>query len=181
MEQLAPNPTKVATKWALIYLVAAIIITYIIQFFQLDSNTLVKYLSYAPFVAFLFLAQKEYKDQLGGYIKFGEAFSTGFRFGVFAGILFAIFMYIYLSFLSPESMTRIIELQGQGMAASNAPSEQIETSAKFMTKFGTYVIPFGVAIWFAILGIVLGLIGAAIFKKERSPFDTEPEATDPAV
>ena len=181
MTELAPNPTKVATKWALIYLITAIVITYIMQFGKLENNVAVKWLSYLPLIAFLFLAQKEYKDLLGGYIKFGEGFSVGFRFGMFSGILFAIFMYIYLTFLSPDVMDKILEMQSQNASASGATADQIEKSGEFMKKFGVYFIPFGIAIWYAIIGVVLGLIGAAIFKKERSPFDTDTTTAEPTV
>jgi len=179
MEQLQPNPTKIATKWALIYLVTAIIITYVIQFLNLDPNSPVKYLSYLSFIAFLLLAQKEYKDQLGGYIKFGQAFSAGFRFGLFAGLLFGLFLYIYLAFLSPDMLAKSIDSQRDAMAAKGLSEEQVEKGIEMAKKYGAIFGAFGVAIWYAILGVILGLIGAAIFKKERSPFDTEETVIEP--
>jgi Protein of unknown function (DUF4199) len=181
MEQLAPNSTKVATKWALIYLLTAIVITYIIQFSNLDPNSPVKYLSYIPFIAFLLLAQKEYKDKLGGYIKFGEAFSTGLRFGVFSGILLGIFLYVYLAILSPDVLAKSVDAQRDAMAAKGLSSDQVDKGIEIAKKYGAIFGAFGAAIFYAILGVILGLIGAAILKKERSPFDAEPETTAPAV
>ena len=182
MEQLPPNSTRVATKWALIYVLTGIIITYIIQFANLDPNSPVKYLSYVPFIAFLLLAQKEFKDQLGGYIKFGEAFSTGMRYGVFAGLLFGIFMYIYLSFLNPDFLAKTAESQRDAMAAKGLSSDQVDKAIEMTKKYGAIFAAFGTAIWYAILGIMIGLIGAFIFKRERSPFDTEDvTATDATV
>ena len=55
MEQLKPNPTKVATKWALINLLVSIVLTYIIQFVSTDPNSPLKYLGYLPFIIFLIL------------------------------------------------------------------------------------------------------------------------------
>jgi Protein of unknown function (DUF4199) len=181
MEQTAPNPTKVATKWALIYLITAIVITYIIQFSKLDPNSPVKYLAYIPFIVFLLLAQKEYKDQLGGYLKFGEGLSTGFRFGLFAGLLFGVFIYIYLAILSPEVLAQTADSQRDAMAAKGLSAEQIDKGIEMTKKYGAYFASFGLAIWYAILGVIIGLIGAAIFKKERSPFDTGTEVTEPTV
>ena len=182
MEQLAPNATKIATKWALIYVLTAIVITYVVQFLNLDPNSPVKYLSYIPFIAFLLLAQKEYKDKLGGYIKFGEGFSTGFRYGVFAGILFGIFIYIYLAFLSPEMLAKSIDSQRDAMAAKGLSSEQVDKGIEMAKKYGAVFGAFGIAIWYAILGVIVGLIGAAIFKKEHLPSDNDTTTyADPTV
>src|SRR3569623_781738 len=101
MEPLKPNPTKVATKWALINFVTSIVLTYAIQFVSKDPNSPLKYLGYVPLIAFLMLTQKEFKQQLGGYITFGEAFSAGFRYAVFTSLLIAVFTYVYLAFLDP--------------------------------------------------------------------------------
>jgi len=181
MEQLPANATKVATKWALIYVLTAIVITYIIQFANLDPDSPVKYLSYIPFIAFLLLAQKEYKDQLGGYIKFGEAFSAGFKFALFSGLLLAVFIYVYLTFLSPEVLSKTMELQRDKMAAQGLSSEQIDKGIEIGKKYGAIFGAIGAAIVYTILGVIIGLIGAAIFKKERSAFDPEPTITDTTV
>lgn len=182
MEQSAPSTTKVATKWALISLLTGIVLTYVYQLLNLGINSPIKYLSAVIFIAFLLLAQKEYKDQQGGYIKFGEAFSTGFKCGLFAGLLLAIFTYIYLSFLSHEAMEQMLEAQKQAMIAKNVPAEQMEKGTEFMRKFGAVFVSFGAAVWYAILGVIFGLIGAAIFKKERSPFDNDDTTTtEPTV
>lgn len=181
MEQLPVNANKAATKWALIYVLTAIIITYIIQFSNLDPNSSVKYLSYIPFIAFLLLTQKEYKDQLGGYIKFGDAFSAGFRFALFSGILLAVFIYIYLTFLSPEVLTKTMELQRDKMAEQGLSNEQIDKGIDIGKKYGAIFGAVGAAIAYAIMGVIISLIGAAIFKKERSAFDPEPTITDTTV
>ncbi|MDB5000009.1 MAG: hypothetical protein JWR76_1086, partial [Mucilaginibacter sp.] len=52
MENLSVNSTKIATKWALIYVVVSIIITYTFQFLNIDQNSPAKYIGYLPFIAF---------------------------------------------------------------------------------------------------------------------------------
>jgi hypothetical protein len=181
MEQSLPSANKVAIKWALIYVLTGIVITYVTEIAKLDPNSPTKYLGYVPLIAFLLLAQKEYKDFHGGYVSFGDAFMTGFKYALFSGLLFGVFMYLYLTFLSPEVMVKILETQRDAMVAKGATSDQIEKSAEFMNKIGTLIVAFGVAIWYIILSTIIGLIGAAIFKKERSAYDPEPETTDPAL
>ena len=181
MEQSTVSSTKVATKWSLIYLLTAIVITFAIEASKLDLNSPVKYLSYIPFIVFLFLVQKEYKDKLGGYIKFGDAFMTGFWYGLFSALLLAIFTYIYLAFISPERLSQSIEAQRDAMAAKGLSADQVDKGIEIAKKYGAIIAAFGLVIWYIILGLIFGLIGAAIFKKERSAFDPEPASTDPTI
>lgn len=178
------NPTGIATKWALIYLITSIVLTFAMQFAKVDQSTSpLRYLAYIPLIAFLFLAQKEYKDDLGGYITFGNAFSTGLRYAVFTGLLTGIFTYMYMAFLNPDMINKIVEVTETQMEAKGSSSADIEKATTMMRNYGSIFGAFGAAIWFTILGIILALIGAAILKKERSPFDNEGAADsfDPAV
>jgi len=181
MEQKPTTPTKVATKWALIYILTAIVVTYLFEIAKLDPNSPAKYLGYIPFIVFLFLAQKEFKDQSGGYITFGDAFATGFRYALFSGILFAIFLYLYLTILSPEVFAKSVDAQRDAMVAKGLSSEQIDKAMEITKKYGAPIGAVVTVIMDLIVGAILALIGAAIFKKERTAFDPEPEAADPTV
>lgn len=180
MEQPKPNPTKVATKWALINFIASIIITYAIYYLSADPNSPLKYIGYLPFIAFLLLAQKEFKDQLGGYLTFGEGFSAALRYSIFTSLMIAVFTFIYLTFLNPDIMAQAAEqarakLQAQG----NMSSEDIDKAVNITKKIGPAIGSIVIAIVDIIVGIIVGLIGASVFKRERSAFDPEP--IDPAV
>lgn len=59
-------------------------------------------------------------------------------------------------------------------------SEQIEKGMSIAKKWGPVFGAFGAAIGYAVFGAIVSLIGAAIFKKERSPFDVVNDAIDPA-
>ena|ERR1700743_3121950 len=174
------NATKVATKWALIYTITAIVITYICQFLNVDLDSPAKYITYIPFIAFLLLAQKEYKDQLGGYISFGNGFSAGFRYAVFAGLLIAVFSYLYLTVLSPEVWTKVLETTRTKLEDNkNMSAAQVDKAMEITQKWGPLMGAFFAAIAYAIFGAILSLVGAAIFKKERSPYDIAQDAIDP--
>jgi len=179
----APNPTKVATKWALISLLIAIVITYAIQFANIDMNSPIKYIGYIPFLACLFLTQKEFRDELGGYLTFNEGFSAGFRYSVFNGLLLAVFTYVYLGILSPDIFAKSLEASQTKMAQQGMTQEQIDKGMSIAKKWGPLFGAFAVAIIYAIIGAIVSLIGAAIFKKEKSPaqiadeLDDTPDAT----
>lgn len=180
METQLLNPTKIATKWAFINLVAQIIITYAIQFLNMDINSPVKYISYVPMIGCLFLAQKEFRDeQLGGFITFSQAFSAGFRYAIFSGLLLAVFIYLYYAVLSPEVLTKTLEASERVMEGKGMTSAEIEKAMGMTRKYGPLFFGFGIAIWYGIGGAIISLVGAAIFKKEKSIYDLEKESNMP--
>lgn len=184
MENTVPNSSKVATKWAVIYVLTSIVITYLFQFLNVDQTSGLKFLGYIPFIAFLFLAQKEYRDQLNGFMTFGEGFSAGFRYAVVAGLILAVFIYIYLTFLSPQILEQSIASQQDKFKEQNMTPEQIEKANEIGKKYGPIIGAFGAAIGSAVIGAILALIGAAIFKRERTIDDIERDSTaytDPEV
>jgi hypothetical protein len=179
MELPKPNPSKVAIKWALINLITGIVLTYAFQYLVPDPNSPIKYLGLIPFIAFLLLAQKEYKEQLGGYLTFGEGFSIGFRFAIFTGLMVGVFTLLYLLVLSPDAMEKIIQQTKDQLEAKGTPSDQVDKAVSITRSLGPYLGAAGALIFDIIIGAIVALIGAAIFKKERSAFDPDP--IDPAV
>lgn len=187
MEVKKASPSQPALKWALINLVTSIVITYAFQFLDLDPNSSLKYLSFLPFLAFLFLAQKEYKGQLGGYLTYGEGFLSGFLYTIFTGVFIAIFTYVYYAILSPEMVNKIIDASQKKMTEDGKLSQdQIDAALSMTRKYFAVFAVVGVVFIYAIFGTIVSLISAAVFKNERSPFDTpdnyeSPKPTDPAV
>jgi hypothetical protein len=173
------NPTRVATKWALINALTAIIITYAFEFLNVDQTSPLKYLTYIPFIAFLFITQKEFKDQIGGFITFSEGFSAGFRYALFTGLVIGVFVYLYCAVLSPAVFDKALEASRAKMEAQNMSSEQIERGMSIAKKWGPLMGGFGTAVVYPIIGALISLIGAAIFKKERSAYDIVENAVDP--
>jgi len=184
MENVVPTPSGVAIKWALIGFCVSVVLTYAIQLLGLDINSPVKYLSYVFFIAFLLLGQKEFKDKMGGFITFGQAFVEGLLFSVFYGILVAIFTYIYFTILSPAAWEQAMDASRKSMEAKGTMSaEQIESAMDITRKYGALIAVFFLAILTPIVGAIISLIGAAIFKKEPSILDIEKNNnySDPAV
>ena len=172
-----PSAVKIAIKWTLIYFVTSVIITYLFQFLNVDQSSPAKYLSYIPFIAFLLLAQKEYRDLLGGYLTFGEGFITGLWYGVFAGVLMAVFIYVYLGILSPQILDQSIDASMQKLREQGTMSaDQIDNATVMAKKYGALFGAIGILFVLPIFGVIISLIGASIFKKERSPLDMVQEA-----
>jgi hypothetical protein len=187
MEVKKASPSAPAIKWAVINLVTSIIITYGIQFTNADPNSAIKYLGLLPFIGFLLLTQKEYRDQLGGFMTFGEGFLSGFLYAVFTGILSAVFIYLYYAILSPQMVEKTIASTQAQLEAKGMSQDQIDTALNITRKYFAIIGSVAAVFSAAFFGAIVALIGAAIFKKERSPFDVpgynddEPKTLDPTV
>ncbi|MGF7036859.1 DUF4199 domain-containing protein [Mucilaginibacter lappiensis] len=171
MEIKKARPSQPAFKWALIGLVTTIVLTYAYQFLNIDLTSPVKYLNLIPFIAFLLLTQKEYKERLGGHMTFGKGFLSGFLNAIFVGLLSAVFTYVYYAILSPQMIGKAYAASRLKMAEQGLSQEQIDKALEIGHKYFA-VINSGVAFLSCVLlGIVVALIGAAIFKKEYSQWD----------
>lgn len=171
MKTQTPNPNSAAIKWAVINLVTTIILTYGIQSLNMDPNSSLKYIGYLPFILFLILTQKEFQEQLGGYITFGQAFTAGLRYAIFTSLLLAVFVYLYLAVLSPDVFDKSLTASQSQMAEKGMSQEQIDKAMGIAKKYGPMFAAVGTVIIDIIFGIIISLIGAAIVKKERSPLD----------
>ena len=189
MEVKKASASAPAIKWALIGLVTSIIITYALQFLNADPNSATKYIGLIPFIAFLLLAQKEYKDQLGGYLTFGEGFVCGFLYAVFLGVLSAVFIYLYYAVLSPEMLAKLLASTQSELEKKNPnmTPEQVDQAMAMTSKFlGPISLSIFSLLGTLFMGAIVALVGAAIFKKVRPPFITsadydDPKPLDPAV
>ncbi len=173
METTKPSSINIAIKWAVIYVITSIVITYTFQFLNVNQTSGIKYLSYIPFIIFLCLVQKEYRNLLGGYLTFGEGFLSGFLYAVFSGIMLAIFTYIYLGILSPQVLEQAMEAQRDKFAQQGLSDDQIDNAIEITKKYGAIIGAIASLFIMPIFGAVISLISAAVFKKERSPFDLD--------
>ncbi len=142
-DQYRPNTEKskqshIAIKWALFNTITTTIIAFAIRYTGVNPLSPVKYICDIPFIVFLCLSQLDYRKYRLGFMTYGEGVVEGLLYGVFCGILSAIFICIYLGFGNPRAL---------GIAAGSA------------------VI---VLFIFSIIGTIISLITAAIFRKERT-------------
>ena len=185
MEIQKTSPMPVIIKWGAIYVIASIVVTYIIQFMNVDPDSPIKWLSTLLFIGFMFLTQKEYRDVNGGYLTFGEGFKAGFLFAILSGIVLSVFTYLYFAVLSPEMLEKIIASTEAKMAAKGLSQEQVDQAMSYTRKFLSPVgVTISALIGAAVMGAIIALIGAAIFKKDRPPIlisDTDGDTTEPTV
>ncbi len=159
-----------ASKYAIITALAMFIFSIILYLTNMYLNQSISWLSYAIMLAGLIFAVKDRRDKdLEGYISFGEAFKTGFLFCIVTGAIGTVFSLLMMKFIAPEMITEILKKAESDMINNGMPDEQIKMAMEYTRRFTT---PIWIAIWglvgSAVIGAILSLIVAAVFKKESN-------------
>jgi hypothetical protein len=159
----------VAVKYAIITALAMFIFSLLVYLMNLYTSNWVNWLGYLILFAGLIFVVKERRDkELGGYITFGQAWSTGFLFCIITGLIGVVTSYLLMNVIAPEMIDEILRVSEQRMIDKGMPEEQIDVAMEWTRKF---VTPTWFAIWgvvmTAIFGAILSLIVAGIFKREN--------------
>ncbi len=135
---------------------------------EMSVQNYTQWISLAIYCAVLFLGiRAERDDVLGGYIKFGKAFGTGFKIVLIGTVIGTLMSLLYFIVIDPGYRDHLILLQEQKMIDSGTPPEQIEASMPYVEKFMTLpmMMVFSV-VGSLLIGSVITLISSAILKKE---------------
>lgn len=119
-------------------------------------------LAWGTFIFAVSLGQLKDRKQLGGFITYGRAFSTGFKVAAYAGLFTGILLFAYYQFIDPAALTEMMEV-----AMAKAKSEQEVKGIEMMSKYMGVMTAFGTAITYTFVGVIISLISAAIVKRDR--------------
>ncbi len=182
MENKQPSKLKFALNYgAMLGLVLIImhVVSYLLGVNSMESKPY-QYLGYAVLIAALVYAIKVYRDrELGGAITYGQAVGTGFLVGLFGGIIAAVYMYSFISFVDNSMLEQIVAQTEQQMIDQGLSDEQMEASLEMTKKFvANPVMIFIIGVLtYAVMSIVFSLIIAIFMKKEGNTFFTDTEDT----
>src|SRR4030095_2135044 len=158
-----------AFKYAIITALAIFILSIILYITNLYLNQSASYISYLVLLVGLVFAVKNRRDKdLGGYITYGEAFKTGFLFSVITTIIVTVFSFIMMQFIATDMIDNILKTTEQRMIDKGMTDDQVTMAMNFTRRLMTpgWLALIGV-VFFTLVGLVLSLIVAAVFKKER--------------
>lgn len=176
MEELEIRPNKTVLRWALLTSLVMILLIYVFYFADVDKDSYLNYLSYVPFIAGLVMAVLQHRDkELGGYISFGRAFSTGFRFSSLLSIFMGLFMLVYFKWLNPEVLEQGLNEAENQMLDQGKSSHEIETAMSMARSYGPYFAALGTSIMYTLIGAAASLFFAYILKRDRPIFETNEE------
>ncbi len=165
-------------KWGLISAAVSIIYSIIntqLLINEISFNKAINgLLSAVISITILFIGIKEYRDKFnGGYITFSKGFKTGFMIVLISTLIFAVFSYIYNSYIIDYSIIENNALKEslKYMKEKKLPEEQIKQSLEYTKKFLSinYAV-ISTVVGGIIIGSIFSLIVAAIVKKENKQY-----------
>ena len=167
-KQIKPN--KMAFQVAAAFSIYTLLLIFLFKLLGIDvqqenvplvTTVMSAILSYLPFVLAIFYAQIRHRTELGGYITFGRAFSTGFRVGATAGMFIGLLMILYYKVLDPSAMNHILD----NAIIKAGDNDKAINNVKTMGAYMPVMIGFGAAVSYTIYGIVISLAGAVLNKR----------------
>ena len=173
--EMEKKPNILAFKAAAAYAVYFLILIYIFKLLGINTNDpnisvaekiVSSALSYIPFILAIVYVQYTHRQELGGYITFGRAFSAGFKVAAYTGLFVAVLLIIYYKVLDTNAFR---ELMDMALEAAGDDENQIK-GVEMMRSYMVFFIGFGAAITYTLFGLVISLIGAAVLKKIK-PLD----------
>lgn len=166
------KPNALAFQVGISFAIYVLILTIVMRMLKIDPQgidvpvyqiVVSSILTWGAFIFAIFYAQNKHKKDLGGFITYGRAFSTGFKVAAYSGLFMMILLIIYYQFIDPAAITQMMDT---AIAKANGNEQQIK-GIEMMGKYMGYFVPFSSAIVFTLAGLVISLISAAILKKER--------------
>lgn len=170
-EQKKPN--ALAFKVAIGFALYTLALVYIFKLVGIDSTSpdmpivekvISMILSYGIFILVIFYAQVTHKKELGGFISYGRAFSTGFKVAAYTGLFIGLLFMLYYKVLDTEALDKIINLALEKAGDNEQQIRGVEMMKDKMWLFTS----FGAAIFYTIFGLIVSLITAIVVKKEPS-------------
>ncbi|ETZ23359.1 DUF4199 domain-containing protein [Pedobacter sp. V48] len=170
------NPNMLAFKSAIAYSVYFLVLMFVMKWLGVDQNNpntsvaekiIYSLASYIPFIMAVVFVQTTYKKELGGYISFGKAFSSGFKVAAYAGLFIAVFTILYYKVLDTNAFNQLMD---SAKAAAGDDENKVK-GVEMMRPYMIFFIGFGVAVSYTLYGLIISLIGAAVIKKEQPLYE----------
>ncbi|PWJ59617.1 uncharacterized protein DUF4199 [Dyadobacter jejuensis] len=166
------SSARVALKYGVLTAVATMIYSTIISVAGMTSNQWVGSLSFIILIVGLVLALKNYKEQNGGFMTFGQGLGLGTLLSAIAGLLSSLFSMFYLQFIDNSALTEGINKVRSDMEARGMDDAQIDQAVAMSQKFMTPGVMFLMGVFgFLLVGFFLSLIISLILRKEKPVFE----------
>ncbi|WP_316844461.1 DUF4199 domain-containing protein [Pedobacter psychrodurus] len=166
------KPNALAFKVALGFSLYTLAMIYVFKLIGIDTTSadipivtkvIVFVLSYGIFILAIYFTQATHKKELGDYITFGRAFSTGFKVAAYSGLFIGILYAIYFKILDPSAIDKIANAAIEKAGDNEQQIKGIDMMKPYMWIFATFTA----AISYTIFGLIVSLITGAVIKKER--------------
>jgi drug/metabolite transporter (DMT)-like permease len=172
MEANRPSILKPAMSYGLIIALVIIIIAVLTWILGIEGARWMQWINWASYFAVLYFCLKNWRDHYnGGYLRYGQSLSAGILFMFFASVIYAFYNVIYLTWIDPTAVTRMLDIIEEEYYKRGFTEEQISTYMGFATKLrGPGMQFFSVIIGTTFIGVILSLIVSIFIRKEGDPY-----------
>jgi hypothetical protein len=159
-------------RYGLLTGIASILFSVVLFMTEADQSP-VRWLGLIISIGGMVLAHNYFKQHNAGFMEYGQGLSIGTLMTVVGGLISTVFNYIYMTFVDPAYMARMMELTRIKMEEKGDMSdEQIDQAITMMQKFssGGWMLLFGV-LMSLVIGFIIALVVSAITKHSRPEFE----------
>ncbi|MDY0343839.1 MAG: DUF4199 domain-containing protein [Lentimicrobium sp.] len=162
-----------ALRYGLLTGIAYILLSLLFYSFGLSQQSWVGYASFVVLIAGIIMGTVAYRDKhSGGYLSYGRSLATGVLISLVAGIVMAVYSYLFFKFFEPGMIDSMMDVAAQSLADKGMAEDQIDQAMSITGKFMT-------PIWMAVIsifsltfyGTIFSLITSIFIKKEDNSFD----------
>ncbi|MEZ4857924.1 MAG: DUF4199 domain-containing protein [Flavobacteriaceae bacterium] len=172
MDNQKASVKKIALNYGLLLGLASIalsVVTYVMGV-HLERPWWASVLGILIMVAFIVYGLKAFKLDNGGFLSLGEAIKVGIAISVIAGIIGAIYNYVFVTVIEPDFVAQMMEVTREQMIEQNPnmTEEQMKMGLSMAEKFMNPGIMASMAIIFTLfLGFIISLISGLVMKQNR--------------
>ncbi|AKD03593.1 DUF4199 domain-containing protein [Pontibacter korlensis] len=172
MTEKEPSVGSVALKWGFIFALIGVVFSLILMVADLSENRWLSSLAYIILIVGIVVAMKNYKELNQGFMSYGQGLGIGSIVSAIFGFLSGLGSWLYIEFVDPEYMARVMEKQRVQMLEQGLTDEQIDAGMAMAENFqGPVTMILGATVVTLILGFILSLIISAVMKNTRPEFE----------
>jgi len=133
---------------------------------HLNPHWIFKTLGFVFFIILIVLGVKKFKQKNNSFLSFGQAVKIGVGIATISAIVGGIYSYVFMTFIEPDFMQQLMDMQAEQYLDAGMSDEQIEAAQNMGEKFSSpfMIATFGI-IGSAIAGFIVSAISGAIMKK----------------
>ena len=137
---------------------------------DLNENIWIASISYVIIAVVLYFAIINFRDkQQNGFLTYGKGVSMGTLVGFFASILFAVFTYVYVTYIDPSVIDKALVAAEEGILERmpNISDDELEKQMSIVEIFTKPLIRAITSIfWYTMVSVVFSLL-ISIFAKQE--------------
>jgi drug/metabolite transporter (DMT)-like permease len=172
MEPNRPSILRPAMTYGLIIALVIILLALLTWILDMEGAGWLQWVNWAAYFVALYFCLKNWRDQHNkGYIRYGQALSAGILFMFFASVIYAFYNVIYLTWIDPTAVERMLDIMEEEYYKRGFTEEQVSAMMNFATKLrGPGMQFFSVIIGTTFIGVLISLLVSIFIRREGDPY-----------